>query len=55
MNLKLPAHYIVDGTGYITNQEEVMPDNLRKQLDIRNFYTKEWKSPPSEIIPIIRE
>ncbi|MBP7399421.1 MAG: M1 family metallopeptidase [Chitinophagales bacterium] len=53
VNLKLPAHYIVDGTGYITNQEEVMPDNLRKQLDIRNFYTKEWKSPPSEIIPII--
>lgn len=53
VNLKLPAHYILDGTGYLLNQSEVLPDDLRKKLDLRNFYTKEWESAPSEIIPVI--
>ncbi len=53
VNFTLPAHYIIDGTGYITNQEEVLPDYLRKKLDLNNFVDKAWNSKPSEIIPVV--
>ncbi|MFN3939761.1 MAG: hypothetical protein ACK4IY_04185 [Chitinophagales bacterium] len=55
VNLTLPAHYIVDATGYLTNAQEAMPASLRQKLDIRNFYNKDWQSPPSEIIPVIED
>ncbi len=49
--ITLPSHYILDATGVLQNKEEVMPDSLRKILDIKNFVGKKWDSDPS--IPII--
>lgn len=49
--LTLPANYIVEATGYLQNRNEVMPDSLRRKLDIYNFLRKPLNSPPSVIIP----
>lgn len=46
----LPNNYVVDATGILLNRDEVMPDSLRRKLDIRNFRTKPWGSPSSVII-----
>lgn len=46
----IPNHYILDATGILTNRQEVLPDTLRKKIDISNFATKPWNSPPSQII-----
>ncbi|MEX2595511.1 MAG: M1 family metallopeptidase [Salibacteraceae bacterium] len=51
VELTLPEHYILDGTGFLTNRNEVLPDELREKLDIKNFSEKPWNDPPSEIIP----
>lgn len=50
VSLTFPSHYILDATGVLTNPETVMPEDLRKKLDITNFATKEWNSAPSVII-----
>ena len=46
----LPNNYIADATGTLINSEEVMPSELRERLDLKNFTTKPWNSPPSTII-----
>lgn len=46
----LPNHYVLDATGVLQNEKEVLPDTLRAKLDIRNFAKKPWNSPPSTII-----
>ncbi len=43
-------NYVLDATGILINPEEVLPAELRKQLDIKNFANKPWNSRPSEII-----
>lgn len=45
----LPNHYVLDATGTLQNQQEVLPDTLRQQLDISNFAKKPWNSAPSTI------
>ncbi len=50
LELSLPNHYIIDGTGVLLNENEVLPKDLRQKLDISNFKTKPFNSPPSEII-----
>ncbi len=45
-----PNNYIVDATGTLLNTKEMMPDDLRTKLDIRNFAKKPWGEPPSFII-----
>lgn len=45
-----PNHYILDATGTLLNQQEVMPADLRQKLDIKNFKTKPWNEKPSVII-----
>ena len=52
VELTLPAHYVGDGTGVLINENEVMPDSLRRRLDISNFLAKPFNSPPSEVIPV---
>jgi aminopeptidase N len=49
--LTLPNHYIPEATGTLTNKDEVLPNALRKQLDIANFKDKPIGSQPSVIIP----
>ncbi len=46
----LPNNYIIDGTGVMVNEAEMLPPDLRKKLDISNFLTKPFNSPPSTII-----
>ncbi len=50
MNITIANHYILDGTGVLVNEPEVLPADLRKQLDISNFAKKPIGSPASEII-----
>ncbi len=50
VELTFPNNYIVDGTGVMTNEKEMLPDTLRKKLDISNFLKKPFNSPPSTII-----
>ena len=50
VELTFPNNYIVDGTGIMTNEKEMLPDTLRKKLDISNFLNKPFNSPPSTII-----
>jgi hypothetical protein len=46
----LPNNYVLDATGILQNEKEVMPDTLRQKLDISNFAKKAWNSAPSTII-----
>ncbi len=50
VELSFPHHFILDATGVLTNQEEVLPAPLRQQLDIKNFAKKPWESEPSIIV-----
>lgn len=49
VEMTLPNNYVADGTGTLLNEKEVLPDSLRKKLDISNFLKKPYNSPPSEI------
>jgi len=33
----LPNNYVLDATGILQNEKEVLPDSLRQKLDIANF------------------
>ncbi|NNC85657.1 MAG: M1 family metallopeptidase [Bacteroidia bacterium] len=50
VKLTFPNHFIVEGTGTILNRDKVLPESLRKKLDIQNFKDKPLNSPPSTII-----
>ena len=41
--LDMPSNYVVEATGALQNREEVIPEALRKQLDIANFKDKKWE------------
>ena len=49
--LTFPNIYIVDATGLLQNPKEVLPDSLRRKLDISNFKDKPFGFPPS--LPIL--
>jgi len=50
-SLTLPADYIAEGTGLLTNRDEVLPPDLMAKLDIRNFKDKAYNSPAGVVIP----
>ena len=50
VSITLPNNYILDGTGIMTNEKEMLPADLRQKLDISNFAKKPWEEKPSEII-----
>ncbi|MFQ3576130.1 MAG: M1 family peptidase, partial [Cytophagales bacterium] len=49
VSITLPAEYVMEATGVLLNKEEVMPDSLRKKLDLRNFKDKPFGEKPSII------
>ncbi len=49
VEMTLPNNYVMDGTGTLLNEKEVLPDTLRAKLDISNFLKKSFNSPPSVI------
>jgi aminopeptidase N len=51
VEINFANNYVVEATGTLLNQNEVLPDELRKKLDISNFKTKTMFSAPSVIIP----
>jgi aminopeptidase N len=51
VELTFASNFIVEATGVLQNKEEVLPDSLRKRLDINNFIDKLLGSKPSVIIP----
>jgi len=51
VSLTFPNIYIVDATGVLMNEQEMLPDTLRKKLDISNFKDKPFGFPPS--LPIM--
>ena len=49
VELTFASNYVVDGTGFLLNREEVYPKELREKLDVKNFKDKVWNSTPSVI------
>lgn len=50
VSLTFPEEYIVDATGILINQSEVLPDTLLEKINLKNFKDKPWNEPPSLII-----
>ncbi|OYU95275.1 MAG: aminopeptidase [Bacteroidetes bacterium B1(2017)] len=50
VSLTLPNNYIMDATGELENESEVLPAPLREKLDIKNFAKKPWDEKASTII-----
>ena len=48
--LTMPNNYVMEATGILQNRSEVLPDDLRAKLDIKNFKDKPLGEKPSEII-----
>ncbi|MCC6767573.1 MAG: M1 family peptidase [Bacteroidia bacterium] len=51
VELTFADNYVMEATGYLLNREEVLPDELRQKLDIKNFAKKPWDEAPSIITP----
>lgn len=51
VSLNMPANYVVDATGVLQNRKEVLPDTLRKKLDLSNYWTHRWDTAVSYHIP----
>lgn len=52
VEMTLPNNYIMDGTGELQNEAEVLPAALRAKLDLKNFEKKPWESAPdTTLIP----
>lgn len=50
VELTIPNNYILEATGTMLNEQEVLPAELRQKLDIANFKSKPWESAPSVVI-----
>ena len=50
VEMTLPNNYVAEGTGTLLNEKEVLPDTLRKKLDITNFLQKPFNSPPTVVV-----
>lgn len=51
VELTLPAEYILEATGELINEAEVLPDALKAKLNLKNFKDKPIGSPASIITP----
>ncbi len=54
VNLDFPSNYVMEATGLLQNRDEVLPDELRRKLDLKNFATKKWNEAPSVITPYVK-
>jgi hypothetical protein len=52
VEISLPEHYILDGTGKLLNRAEVLPESLMEKVRIENFADKPWGEKPSEVVPV---
>ena len=51
VELDFASNFIVEATGFLLNRDSVLPNELRKKLNVKNFKDKKWNSDPSIIIP----
>ncbi|XZF13878.1 M1 family metallopeptidase [Chitinophagaceae bacterium MMS25-I14] len=51
VSLNFASNYVVEATGMLQNRSEVLPEDLRAKLDIKNFASKKWNEAPSIITP----
>ena len=51
VKLDVPSNYIVEATGVLQNKDEVLPEDLLKKIQIKNFAGKKWDEAPSIITP----
>jgi hypothetical protein len=54
VSLDFPSNYVVEATGELQNRKDVLPDDLRQKLDIKNFAKKKWNEAPSIITPYVK-
>ncbi len=54
VNLTFASNYVVEATGVLQNENEVLPDTLKKKLQISNFKDKKWDEIASIITPYKR-
>lgn len=54
VNLTFASNYVVEATGVLQNEAEVLPDTLKKKLQISNFKDKKWDEKASIITPYKR-
>lgn len=54
VSLDFASNYVVEATGLLQNRSEVLPDDLRAKLDVRNFANKKWDEAPSIITPYVK-
>jgi hypothetical protein len=54
VNLTFAGNYILEATGVLQNESEVLPDSLKRRIDIKNFKDKKWDSKPDTIIPLVK-
>ncbi len=51
VRLTFSSNYVVEATGWLQNEEEVLPKKYKDKLMITNFASKKWNEKASEIIP----
>jgi len=51
--LTLPQQYIVDATGYLMNEDEVLPPALKEQLKLSNFFERKPGDPVTTPVPVV--
>lgn len=49
--LTFPQQYIVEATGYLMNEQEVLPEELQEKIKLENFKDKKYGSEPSIVVP----
>lgn len=52
VHLDFPANYVVEATGLLQNRSEMLPDTLRKKLDISNYWRHPWDTIVTYHIPM---
>lgn len=52
VELNMPANYVVEATGTLMNTKEVLPDTLRRRLDLKNYWSNKWDDKITFKIPI---
>lgn len=51
VSLNMPANFVVEATGLLQNRKEVLPDSLRKKLDLSNYWHHRWDTAVTYAIP----
>lgn len=51
VELNFASNYVVEATGVLQNETQVLPDTLKQKLDIYNFKNTKWDTVPSVITP----